>query len=1492
MADLLSWLGSGIDKIVPGDQSFLHPQKPQPAPVSDASRMAAANIGRAVGYGNTNSTQPYSPPMVRPTPSSFDISKLRVQPQLPQLANQINSMAKLGPGQNLPRVPIEAPKINMPLEIAKQALGGIAGDLVHGITNIPAHLALEGMDILQNTTPETRNVYTPTGGFERALMGSQPIKSYQGQAEDASRFLKEKGVNSTLANAASIPAAGLLAGLDLSVLPLAKAGKPALESAASSAVKANAKLGEKGAIGLPGKKAIGSPTTEDIAKFNSVQEFTKAHPDIAQFMGPKGMNELFTAAKAAPARGGNQYAIEQAMAKGDMKAAQRLFDALPAKDPYRASMSGTSLAPKGVPMKQLPENLNNNLAAKVYAKQNGLPAPKPAPVVSTPQAKSAMNAFATLKSESGKLALGAKVGGKVEKTIYHGTTPEAAQAIAKKGFDTKKAADGTVWFTDNPKIGEVAATGKGGIVQRGIDESKLKLGGWNEQDKYSTDQLIQMGYDGLKLKDGKETTYQIFHPNKLSSDMGGAAKPPAKKLPEAPAPSEAGKMRGLTKGIKGSPNFSPELQKAVTSKYAPATDKAALEANAKFMKQGVNKANREAISVLSDRKSNIGKQEVVNFGKTIQELDAKGRTDEANAIHDLLAERLTQAGQTSQAAKLLYSRTPEGLKNMAFRDLRNAKVEITPAIKAEIEGHIKAIKALPDGEAKNFATAVMQKAVAKYLPQQALNQAVSVWKAGLLSGVKTQGGNAESNSAFGLLKKASDVTATGVDRLMALKTGQRTKTLTLKGIGSGAKEGVKKGTITMKTGIDMRNIDKYEQHAELNFGNKWMNRLIAKPSNLVFRGMSAADQPFWYAGLKNSLYDQAKADGLNLGLRGKELTAHMEKLVQNPTEKMAAVAEKEANKSTLAYDTLGFKAISGLHSGIDNSGFTKAGKDAAHAVINVLAPFTKVPTAFLSRTVDFTPLGPIKEVLSQISHKQFDQRQLAQAIGEGVTGTGIVAIGMNLAHQGMLSGDYPKNDAKEQARWRTEHITANSVKLGGTWISLNYMGPIGLLFNAGNQMVQAEKSGGGAYEKAGAALAGLGQGLLGQSFLQGFSGFSDAIKDPEQNLSKWIYSQAGSVVPNIVNDGRNLVDNMQRQVNSAGDAIINKLPGFSKNLPAKVGAFGEDLPNNSSGFNALNPLKPSDSVDSPLLSELNRLGTTGKENAVFPVADKNLGSGKDLIKLTPAQVTQRQKLVGAQIKPLWEQITTSPGYAKLDDAHKAQALKNALTDVNSAVTRTMQAQIAPALNSKPATGNTALILGGHTPGADSYVNKAAASGSGTSGQTPAQKYLTNLTNYKNAKAAGTLSGPKLYATEQSLAKEAITSKYSQDVLDFYAMSKTEAAAYFASNPDQAKTLYDQAKALDSQLGGTKYKYGLDPKPKKAKVAKLPKAITSPKIGKLVSGLKVSYKAPKLPKMPSAKKMASLPKAKASAIKVTKGKSVAVKPQPIAIPKVPGFKGYA
>jgi hypothetical protein len=105
--------------------------------------------------------------------------------------------------------------------------------------------------------------------------------------------------------------------------------------------------------------------------------------------------------------------------------------------------------------------------------------------------------------------------------IFHGTSPEAAANIAKRGFNVKKSADGTIWFTENPEIGEVAATGKGAVVKRILDEDKLKLATPKQADKYFIDQLISEGYEGVKYPGygkGDFTHYQIFNPQKLTKE--------------------------------------------------------------------------------------------------------------------------------------------------------------------------------------------------------------------------------------------------------------------------------------------------------------------------------------------------------------------------------------------------------------------------------------------------------------------------------------------------------------------------------------------------------------------------------------------------------------------------------------------------------------------------------------------------------------------------------------------------------------------------------------------------------------------------------------------------------------------------------------------------------------------------------------------------------------------------------------------------------------
>jgi hypothetical protein len=212
-----------------------------------------------------------------------------------------------------------------------------------------------------------------------------------------------------------------------------------------------------------------------------------------------------------------------------------------AAEPYLAPLAGVRIQrvkgqPKAPTLKELEEKTSPGMTPKGRGQRGAITlggVPKTERTGTAPTLSQLPE-----NQKLGQTLVGKKQRGSVEvvekgsEMIYHGTTAKAAAAIERDGFDLSLSADGTVWFTSNPKIGEVAASGKGGVVARSV--SDLKLGGWKEADLYSTNELIAKGYDGLKLVDEDEITYQIFFPEKLKipGQSGTGTAPTLSQLPE------------------------------------------------------------------------------------------------------------------------------------------------------------------------------------------------------------------------------------------------------------------------------------------------------------------------------------------------------------------------------------------------------------------------------------------------------------------------------------------------------------------------------------------------------------------------------------------------------------------------------------------------------------------------------------------------------------------------------------------------------------------------------------------------------------------------------------------------------------------------------------------------------------------------------------------------------------------------------------------------
>jgi hypothetical protein len=125
--------------------------------------------------------------------------------------------------------------------------------------------------------------------------------------------------------------------------------------------------------------------------------------------------------------------------------------------------------------------------------------------------------------------------------VYHGT------AKAFDAFDQDKTMDGVFWFTSDKSSlerGESGAAGVGEIMP--VYLSAKKLAGWDEYDRYSIDELIQEGYDGIKL----DNDYVIFNPTQIKSATGnqGAFDPNNPSI-LAQNQEQSGNIKGWTKFI-------------------------------------------------------------------------------------------------------------------------------------------------------------------------------------------------------------------------------------------------------------------------------------------------------------------------------------------------------------------------------------------------------------------------------------------------------------------------------------------------------------------------------------------------------------------------------------------------------------------------------------------------------------------------------------------------------------------------------------------------------------------------------------------------------------------------------------------------------------------------------------------------------------------------------------------------------------------------------
>lgn len=647
-----------------------------------------------------------------------------------------------------------------------------------------------------------------------------------------------------------------------------------------------------------------------------------------------------------------------------------------------------------------------------------------------------------------------------------------------------------------------------------------------------------------------------------------------------------------------------------------------------------------------------------NFEKAVDFVNASDST-----THGQMIQILSQYDKTTPQGAVKYAQTAINKYNKAHP---NSPLTLDTKTIENIVKKAEDIQKMPQGRDRNIASQELMSTVNKLMPSTFADKAITLWKAGLLTSPRTHLRNTVGNTVHGITEMAKDPIAALNDLIVGRKTGSRSMTATTKGTVTGAKEGARVAKEVFKTGYDpLDDIVKYDSR-KVNWGDGKAGKAAKVYTDTVFNLLGAEDKPFYHAAYHRSLYDQAGARAANAGKKGDK--AFIENLVQNPTSTMLKTATEDA-----AYST--FKNTNIITDFANKIKGAARKNQAADTIVNVVAPFTGVPSSIAGQLVDYSPIGLVRGIAKDAklvknakNMKKADvlalQRKASQEVGRGVIGSGLLGLGAWMTAQGMMTGQ-PK-DAEEARQWETEGIQANSVMVNGKWRSINSIGPEALVILAGSKLKNSDG--------LGEATAKIGKDFMSQTFLQGVQAPLNAINDPKRYGATYVPNQVASVVPNIVKDTAKAFDDKKRETKVTGNlsastwnAIKNSIPGARNTLLPDLDALGNEIKQEPSGvgayFDIFNSKTPTNNKVATEIGRLAKVDPDNKDLRITP-ADITTTFGKNT-KLTPAQRNELQRMTGGYTQQQWGKLVDYDGYKKLSNEEKAAVLTKLKTDTTA-----------------------------------------------------------------------------------------------------------------------------------------------------------------------------------------------------------------------------------
>lgn len=690
--------------------------------------------------------------------------------------------------------------------------------------------------------------------------------------------------------------------------------------------------------------------------------------------------------------------------------------------------------------------------------------------------------------------------------------------------------------------------------------------------------------------------------------------------------------------------------------------------------------NDKADDILSSRKQREKIESIaerVSDG-SIKSLSEKFGMDEANVKN--IADAIGKGATKEDVAKMIAMYQATGKTGVSSDALNKIKGIYDEIEKKNLKPNSKARAKLEADAFKVLADDIGGK--------RSLREQWNAWRyLAMLGNPKTHLRNILGNTTHRMVTEAKDnvgavleeavnkLSKKGIDRTKALLNVKDAKL-----INAAAQDAddVSYGALN-----DMGN--KYNVKTEIDRArNSFNSKLLSKIDDLNSNALDVEDYSALKKKYSRSLARYLKANGANEGIFNATDDASKALL-----DKGRTYAIDQAKQATFHEYSKMAESLNKLSK--DWSSSDKLRHKASAWMLEGLVPFKKTPINILKQGAKYSPISLAKAVGTTIDAVKTGNSTASDAIEDlasGLTGSGILALGAFLAHEGLLTGSADKDYDVDNAQ--TEQGAQNyALKIGDKSYTLDWLAPMSLPLFVGVEAYNQYKDKVDNNGKFGIndivnAITTIGEPITEMSMLQGVN---DALETLSYNPAGAIGGLAASTltgyvtqgVPTLAGQFSRAIDKTRRstysdkigaekQVDKTLTKTKNKIPFLSELGEPFIDASGKEQKNENVFSGTLGDNIGTRLMDQMLSpgyykkgtitaedKELNRLyKETGKD--VY----KNTSSGEvNDVQLSKEDYTKYQKLYGSNTDKLYKAIINSSEYKSLDDAEKVKALENA-----------------------------------------------------------------------------------------------------------------------------------------------------------------------------------------------------------------------------------------